>query len=71
MRRIIGNNRAQVKNEGIMCLGYYDEKKLDGMSESEDNTFMEECFANDDGLRKSVYYGKAIIMDGPFAETKE
>jgi hypothetical protein len=54
-----------------MCLGYYDEKELDGMPESEDSTFMEEGFANDDGLRKSGYCGKAIIMDGPFAETKE
>jgi hypothetical protein len=69
--RIIGNNRAQLKNEGIMCLGYYDENELDGMPESKDNTFMEEGFANDDGLRKSGYYGRAIIMDGPFAETKE
>ncbi len=54
-----------------MCLGYYDEKELDRMPESEDSTFMEEGFANDDGLRKSGYCGKAIIMDGPFAETKE
>jgi len=36
-----------------ICLGYVDEKKWDAMSQSEQETFMDECFAYDDELRKN------------------
>ena len=35
-----------------MCLGYYDEKAWGALSEAERNTFMDDCFAYDDVLRK-------------------
>lgn len=35
------------------CLGYYDEKQWERMSESERNAFIDECFAYDDVLRKN------------------
>jgi hypothetical protein len=35
-----------------ICLGYFDEKKWETMSESEQNAFLDECFAYDDRLRK-------------------
>ncbi len=36
-----------------ICLGYYDEKKWETMSESERNTLIDECFTYDDVLRKN------------------
>ena len=36
-----------------ICLGYYDEKNWETMSESERNALMDECFAYDDVLRKN------------------
>jgi hypothetical protein len=74
----------------FMCLGYYDEKAFEALSESERNTFMDDCFAYDDVLRSGGHMiggeglqsiqqaktvrsrnGKAVVTDGPFAETKE
>ena len=46
-----------------VCLGYYDEKMWEGMSESEKNTFVDECFAYDDRLRReaqSIVGGEAL-----------
>ncbi|NUM78556.1 YciI family protein [candidate division KSB1 bacterium] len=45
-----------------LCLGYYDEKKWETMSESEQNAFMDECFAYDDELRKNGHFvgGEAL-----------
>ena len=37
----------------FLCLSYLDEKKLDLMSESESGTFIKECFAYDNVLRKN------------------
>jgi hypothetical protein len=36
-----------------ICLGYYDEKTWETMSESERNAMIDECFAYDDVLRKN------------------
>ena len=36
-----------------VCLGYFDEKKWETISESEQHAFMDECFAYDDLLRKN------------------
>ena len=74
----------------FVCLGYYDEKAWDAMSETEQNAFMDDCLAYDDVLRKSGHTiggealetprsavtvhsrgGKAVVMDGPYAESKE
>ena len=38
------------------CLGYYDEKKWESMSETERNAFIDECFAYDDELRKNGHF---------------
>jgi hypothetical protein len=35
----------------FVCLGYYDEEKWGTIPESEQNAFMDECFAYDDVLR--------------------
>jgi hypothetical protein len=36
-----------------ICLGYFDEKKWEAMSESEEHAFLDECFAYDCVLRES------------------
>ena len=45
-----------------ICLGYYDEKQWETMSESERNVLMDECFAYDDVLRKNGHFagGEAL-----------
>jgi hypothetical protein len=35
-----------------VCFGYFDEEAWSTMSESEQQSFIDECFAYDDGLRK-------------------
>ena len=39
-----------------LCLGYLDEKKLEGMSESERETFIKECSSYDDILRTNGHF---------------
>jgi hypothetical protein len=39
-----------------ICLGYFDEKKWEAMSKSEQHTYMDECFAYDDKLRKNGHW---------------
>ena len=36
-----------------ICLGYMEEKKSESMTESERNSFMDQCFAYDDVLREN------------------
>ena len=45
-----------------ICLGYFDEKKWETMSESEQTAVMDECFAYDDVLRKNGHFagGEAL-----------
>jgi hypothetical protein len=45
-----------------VCLGYYDEKQWETMSEIERNAMMDECFAYDDVLRKHGHFvgGEAL-----------
>ena len=40
----------------FLCLSYLDEKKLDLMSESERETFIKECVAYDNVLRKDGHF---------------
>ena len=48
------------------CLGYYDEKQWQSLSEGERNAFVDECFAYDDVLRKSGHFagGDALQSAG-------
>ena len=39
-----------------ICLGYMNEKVWETLSESERQTFMDECFSYDDELRKNGHY---------------
>jgi hypothetical protein len=45
-----------------MCLGYYNEKHWEGLSERERNEMMDECFAYDEELRKNGHFagGEAL-----------
>jgi hypothetical protein len=40
----------------FMCLGYYDEKKFNALSESEQGALMEACFAYDGELRNNGHW---------------
>jgi hypothetical protein len=40
----------------FLCLSYWDEKKFEIMSESERETFIKECFAYDNVLRKDGHF---------------
>jgi len=46
----------------FVCLGYYDERRWEAISESEQNAFVDECFAYDDVLRKGGHFvgGEAL-----------
>ena len=74
----------------FVCLGYYDENTWNSIPETEQNAFVDQCFAYDDVLREKGHFsggealqsaqaaktvrlrsGKAIVTDGPFAETRE
>jgi hypothetical protein len=51
-----------------ICLGYLDEKKWQEMSESERQTFIKECMAYDDELRKyGNYIGGEALQHSPNA----
>jgi hypothetical protein len=57
--------RTMTQGEKIMkyiCLGYFDEKKWEAMSESEQTAVLDECFAYDDVLRKNGHFvgGEAL-----------
>jgi hypothetical protein len=46
----------------FICLGYYDEKKFNALSQSEQGALMERCFAYDGVLRKNGHWrgGEAL-----------
>jgi len=50
-----------------MCLGYYDKRKFDAMSESERNGLFDRCFEYDDHLRANGHWGGGEALQG--AET--
>jgi hypothetical protein len=45
-----------------ICLGYFEEKNWDALSDSERNSMMDECIAYDDVLRKNGHFvgGEAL-----------
>ncbi|WP_017302281.1 YciI family protein [Nodosilinea nodulosa] len=46
----------------FICLGYFDENQWDRLSEAEQSTMMEDCFAYDDELRRGGHFvgGEAL-----------
>ena len=48
-----------------ICLGYIEEGKWEGMSESERNAMMDECFTYDDELRKNGHFTGGEALQGP------
>lgn len=52
-----------------VCLGYYDEKQWQAMSERERNAFMDECFAYDDELRKNGHFLGGEALESPSSAT--
>ena len=73
-----------------LCLGYYDEKKFESLSEAELAAIPAKCRPLDEALQQSGHVvavgslaatrdsvslrprdGKTVVMDGPYAETKE
>ena len=48
-----------------ICLGYMDPKKWETMSENERNTFVDDCFAYDDILRKNGHFAGGEALQGP------
>jgi hypothetical protein len=47
-----------------ICLGYYDEKYWETLSEGERTAFMDECFAYDDELRKNGHFVGGEALQG-------
>jgi len=48
-----------------ICLGYFDEKQWEALSETEQNTLMDECFAYDDVLRKNGHFAAGEALQSP------
>lgn len=48
-----------------ICLGYYDEKHWEKLSEQERNTIMDECFSYDDVLRKHRQFTGGEMLQSP------
>jgi hypothetical protein len=54
----------------FICLGYYDEKQWEKLSEGERNTLMDECFAYDEVLRKNGHFaGGEALQSAQVART--
>jgi len=52
-----------------ICLGYADPKAFAAMSEQELNSFMDECFAYDEVLRKNEHFAGGEALQGPQTAT--
>lgn len=48
-----------------VCLGYFDEKQWETLSESEQNALIDECFAYDDELRKNGHFAGGEALQSP------
>jgi hypothetical protein len=49
----------------FVCLGYFDDKKWEAMSETERKAFIDECFAYDDVLRKGGHIAGGEALESP------
>ena len=48
-----------------ICFGYYDKGKFDGMTESERNAMLDECFSYDDQLRENGQFAGGEALQPP------
>jgi hypothetical protein len=48
-----------------VCLGYFDEKQWEALSESEQNALIDECFAYDDVLRENGHNVGGEALQSP------
>jgi hypothetical protein len=48
-----------------ICLGYFDEKRWEALSEAEQNALMDECFAYDDALRRDGHFAGGEALQTP------
>lgn len=48
-----------------VCLGYFDEKQWEGLSGSEQNALIDECFAYDDVLRRDGHFAGGEALQSP------
>ena len=48
-----------------ICLGYFDEKKWETMSDSERNAMLDDCFAYDDVLRENGHFAGGEALQSP------
>lgn len=46
----------------FICLGYYDPKKFEGMTETERNAMFDECLAYDDTLRNRSHWASGEAL---------
>lgn len=46
-----------------ICLGYYDEKQFEALSEKERNALLDDCFDYDDLLRKNGHFAGGEALD--------
>ena len=49
----------------FICLGYYDPRKWEQLTEEERNDFMDECIAYDDELRRKGHFAGGEALDEP------
>jgi hypothetical protein len=55
------------KNHEYVCLGYYDQGKLHGMTESERNAMFDACFEYDGHLRANGHSARGEALQPPEA----
>jgi hypothetical protein len=51
----------------FICLGYYDPKFWDRLTEDQRNAFIDECFDYDDELRRNGHFAGGEALDDPGA----
>ena len=52
-----------------ICLGYIDDKLWTGMTNTERNSFLDECFEYDDELRRNGHFAGGEALQGPESAT--
>ena len=52
-----------------ICLGYMDEKKWDSMTDTDRNSFVDQCFTYDDELRRNGNFVGGEALQGPRSAT--
>lgn len=52
-----------------ICLGYYDEKQFEALSEKERNALLDDCFDYDDLLRKNGHFAGGEALESAHSAT--